>query len=78
MKTALSLPDDLFEAAEAEARRRNLSRSRLYSLALQEFLERHEAASVREKLDQVYGAEPSTVDEPLSRAQLKTLDSDEW
>lgn len=46
MKTAISLPDEVFEQAEKAARRLNLSRSELYSKALVEYLARHTDSQV--------------------------------
>jgi metal-responsive CopG/Arc/MetJ family transcriptional regulator len=42
MKTAVSLPDDLFRQADAAARRLRVSRSELYSKAIEEFLQNQE------------------------------------
>jgi len=41
MKTAISIPDDVFEAAEAAARRTGMSRSQFYVEALKLFLQTH-------------------------------------
>lgn len=41
MKTAISIPDDTFEAAERLARQRGLSRSELYAAAVREYLHRN-------------------------------------
>lgn len=41
MKTAISIPDDLFREVEASARRLKLSRSRLFASAAREYLARH-------------------------------------
>ncbi|MBI3183118.1 MAG: ribbon-helix-helix protein, CopG family [Myxococcales bacterium] len=41
MKTAISLPDDLFDAIEDCARRMHLSRSRLLALAARQFVAAH-------------------------------------
>ena len=41
MKTAISIPDDLFQAAELHAERVRKSRSQLYAEALAEYLARH-------------------------------------
>lgn len=56
MKTAISIPDAVFEAAETLAKRLGMARSELYSKAIAEYLERHRAAGVRERLDSVYAA----------------------
>ncbi len=44
MKTAISIPDDLFREVEACARRLKLSRSRLFASAAREYLARHGTA----------------------------------
>lgn len=53
MKTAISIPDDLFADAEQLARELNKSRSRLYGDAVREYVARHSADSVTEALDHV-------------------------
>ena len=78
MKTAISLPDDLFKAAESLAGRLGMSRSRLYAAALEEYLARHQARRVTEKLDAVYAAEPSELDPRLAAAQRRALKGSEW
>ena len=78
MKTAISLPDDLFESADALARRMGLSRSRLIAIALAEFVAKHRAAKVTDRLDAVYAAEPSRLDPAVQRAQRRTARKSEW
>ena len=51
MKTAISLPDDLFQAAERHRRRQGKSRSQLYAEALSEYLSRHGPDEVTEAMD---------------------------
>ena len=55
MKTAISLPDDLFESAEALASRLGVSRSQLYATALARLLAEHERGQVTARLDAIYG-----------------------
>jgi metal-responsive CopG/Arc/MetJ family transcriptional regulator len=78
MKTAISLPDRLFSSADALARRLGMSRSQLYATALAEYLAKHQAAKVTERLNSVYGSEPSGVDESLQRAQRRAVARTEW
>jgi predicted transcriptional regulator len=59
MKTAVSLPDDLFRAAEIAARRLNVSRSRLYAAALSHYLDRRQAVAVTERLNKTYAGRPA-------------------
>jgi len=46
MKTAVSVPDELFRQAEAEAKKLRISRSKLYASALSEFLDRKRSKSI--------------------------------
>ena len=78
MKTAISLPDDLFASADALAKRLGVSRSELYATAVAEFLAKHQDAKVTERLDEVYGQTPSRLERPLRRAQRRSLRSAEW
>ena len=78
MKTAISVPDRLFSAADGLARKLGMSRSHLYATALAEYVAKHQAARVTERLNAVYGAQPSTLDEGLSGAQRRALKRSEW
>ena len=73
MKVAVSLPDQVFEEAERVAKRLRVSRSRVYSQALQEFVKKHRGESIRESLDAVYGRESSDVDPVLTDLQARAL-----
>ena len=80
MKTAISLPDPLFQAAESLAKRMGLSRSELFQRALQAFLQEHKDTGVTEELNIVYaqGSEEAPIDPLLVRWQLDSLPKDEW
>jgi len=78
MKTAISLPDDLFESADALAQRLGVSRSELYATAVAEFLAKHQHSKVTERLDQVYTQQPSRLERPLQRSQARSLRMPEW
>ena len=78
MKTAISLPDELFNEAESLASRLGLSRSGLYAAALEEFISRHRAKRISERLDAIYSAESSDLDPGVARAQRKTLKRSDW
>jgi metal-responsive CopG/Arc/MetJ family transcriptional regulator len=78
MKTAISIPDQIFEEAERLAEERGLSRSELYSQAVAEFLKKQRHVGVRERLDAVYAAEDSALDPALARMQAQSLPKEEW
>ncbi|TLM73184.1 MAG: ribbon-helix-helix protein, CopG family [Actinobacteria bacterium] len=78
MKTAISIPDDLFAEADRLARESNQSRSQLYSRAVREYVARHSAESVTAALD-IVCAEVSPVDTAfVSAAARETLGRTEW
>ncbi len=54
MKTAVSIPDRIFRAAEKTAKRLGIPRSQLFARALEEFIGNHNRDSVTEKLNSVY------------------------
>ncbi len=78
MKTAVSVPDDVFDRAEALARREKRSRSEVYSAALREYVARHAPDDVTEALDRVV-AEVGEADDSFIRvAAERVLRSTEW
>ena len=78
MKTAISLPDELFAAADGLAERLGVSRSNLFATALAEFLAKHQSRRVTERLDTVYATESSALDPVVRKAQRKTILRDTW
>jgi metal-responsive CopG/Arc/MetJ family transcriptional regulator len=78
MKTAISLPDKLFESTDALARRLGLSRSQLVATALAEFVAKHRGRDVTRRLDAVYAQEPSGLDPATARLQARSLRSEPW
>jgi predicted transcriptional regulator len=78
MKTAVSVPDNLFRRAEAAARRLRVSRSQLYATAISEFLNRQQSDAITERLNEVYSRRPAKVDSALHSAQLKSVEKDSW
>ena len=80
MKTAISIRDEVFEAAERTARALGLSRSQLYSRAVSEFVAGHQREGVTERLDAVYGGSEtaSTLDTTLAALQSLSLPAEDW
>jgi metal-responsive CopG/Arc/MetJ family transcriptional regulator len=78
MKTAISIPDKTFNSADRLAKKMKMSRSELYARAVEEFVTEHARLNVREKLDQVYAAELSTMDPALAHAQAAVTTHEDW
>jgi metal-responsive CopG/Arc/MetJ family transcriptional regulator len=78
MKTAISIPDPIFEAAEQLARKSGVSRSKLYTTAIAAYVEKHRAAHITEQLNQLYATDDSSLDEVIQRLQTLSLSKEEW
>jgi hypothetical protein len=78
MKTAISVPDLVFKAADRLAKRRRVSRSQLYTEALVSLLKREGDDEVTARLDMVYGDDSSTLPPELRSLPAAILDKDEW
>jgi metal-responsive CopG/Arc/MetJ family transcriptional regulator len=78
MKTAISIPDDVFISADQLAKRLNMSRSELYTRAVQQYLAECRHFRVKEVLNKVYAAEDSSVDPQVVNSQAATIPSEEW
>lgn len=79
VKTAISIRDDIFEAAERTAATLGLSRSELYARAVAEFVEQCSGDRVTERLNEVYGDDGSSsdLDEVLAALQFHSLSAEE-
>jgi len=78
MKTAISIPDRLFNAAERAAKRQKISRSRFYARAVEAYLKTQQAKGVKEALDAVYATEDSSLDPGLAAAAYHILSKEKW
>jgi metal-responsive CopG/Arc/MetJ family transcriptional regulator len=72
------LPDDLFRLAEATARRLRVSRSELYAKAIAEYLKLQQDNAITDRLNDVYSHRSTKLDPGLHRAQLNSLERDDW
>ena len=78
MKTAVSVPDDVFEKVERLARRARKSRSEVFSAALREYVARHAPDEVTESMNDVWDKISGGGDEFVSRASRHILENSEW
>ena len=80
MKTAISIPDEIFEAAELTAKNLGVSRSELYATAVQEFVTRYRRDDVTAKLDALYGDDKtiSHLDPALQALQTRSVGETDW
>ncbi len=78
MKTAVSVPNEVFERAERLAKRLEVSRSELYSRALREYLARHAPDEVTEALNALCEELDTGPEEFVREAGRRVLESSDW
>lgn len=78
MKTAISIPDPLFEEAERVARSLKISRSRLYAAAIESYVRKHHPSEVTKSLNRVYGKKGNRPDSVVNALAVKILGQSEW
>ena len=78
MKTAVSIPDEIFEQADRLARRAGQTRSYVFSQALREYVARHSPEEVTQAMDEVCEAVGDQLDPFTAIAARRTLERIEW
>ena len=81
IKTAVSLQEDLFEQVETLASEMRISRSRLFALALEEFLQRYQSQQLLERINAAYDEAPDPSEQALQRRmrrQHRQIVESEW
>ncbi len=79
MKTAISIPDDIFEEAERAAKRLGVSRSELFTQAVKSFLATRMERNVTESYNLAFGdSEPDELERWRQETARRTLLSVEW
>jgi len=73
MKTAISLSDSLYEKAEETALYLGISRSKLYVMALEEFLTKNDGKLITEKINEIYGKIDTQEFEPYLNVGLESM-----
>ena len=78
MKTAVSIPDELFEQAERAARETGRTRSGLYADALRRYLGTMPDAGITARVNAVYGRISNELDPVLEALQYESLGVEDW
>lgn len=74
VKTAISIPEPLFNRAEAVAHSLQISRSQLIARAVDEFVKRYESRALLESLNRAYEDSPSAEE----REQMQSMRQKQW
>ena len=83
MKTAISLPDALYEDVEQTARAMGIPRSQLFARAVSEFIKRHKREEITQRLNEVYErienqTTPELRTEPSVESMRELTRNDTW
>ena len=78
MKTAISIPDPIFQEAEQLAQKLGMSRSELFTRAVTAFLKEKRQENITARLNELYEKEPSQLDPVIAQIQFASLPEDEW
>lgn len=78
MKTAISIPQEIFKSAEKLAGKMGVSRSQLYVSAIKSYVEAHEGEAITTRLNEIYGPIDSRLDPGLKKLQAKAISRNHW
>jgi len=78
MKTAVSVPDPVFKEAEKLKKKLKVSRSQLYSQAVDSYVKAHRRSDVTRQLDEVLKDVDSRLDPVMARLQSKVFRREKW
>ena len=81
VKTAISIQEPLFEQVEALASELNISRSRIFVLAIEEFIQRYQNRQLLEGINRAYDDLPDATEQlylEKTRQQQRKLMEGEW
>ncbi len=78
MKTAISIPDKIFVAADRYAKAHGLSRSNLYARAIEQFLDQNPADHITIQLNKVHQAKDSKLNKTVASLQFHSIEKEEW
>jgi metal-responsive CopG/Arc/MetJ family transcriptional regulator len=78
MKTAVSIPDDVFEQVERFARRTKRSRSEVFGAALREYIARHAPDEVTDAINRAVYEIGDQTEDFVAAAALRVLEKTEW
>ena len=74
----MSIPDDVFNAAEKASARMRVPRSRLYAEAIRAYVKAHSSEEITRRLNEVYACEASALDGETDGAALEVLRQETW
>jgi metal-responsive CopG/Arc/MetJ family transcriptional regulator len=78
MKTAISIPDQLYHKADRLAAKMQLSRSRLYVIAIERFVKEHQKEKITQDINDYIDLHGQPTDDVFTEGTLSDLKKVEW
>ena len=78
MKTEISVPNPIYEAAERLAAALGMSLSEFYVAALTAYVATYQNGDVTKRLDEVYAKEPSAMEQEMVAIQIASIGEEKW
>lgn len=78
MKTAISVPNDVFELSEKLAKKLKVSRSQIFAMGVKKLGEEYDDDKITEKLNKFYENERAEIDPVIMKMAALSLPKDEW
>lgn len=78
MKTAISVPNDVFELSEKLAKKLKVSRSKIFAMGVKKLGEELEKDEVTARLNEFYGKEKAEIDPVIMKMAALSLPKEEW
>lgn len=78
MKTAISVPNDVFELSERLAKKLKVSRSQIFAMGVKKLGEELDDDEITAKLNEFYSKEKAEIDPVAMKLALLSLPKEEW
>ncbi len=78
MKTAISVRDNLFQRIEKYAKTTKMSRSQLFSEAVEEYLDKREQETLKAKINEVCEKVDTSLNPFWKKKQSRILSKEKW
>jgi hypothetical protein len=78
MKTAISVPNDVFELSERLAKKLKVSRSQIFAMGVKKLGEDYEKDDITANLNNFYDKEKAEIDPVIMKMAALSLPNEEW
>jgi hypothetical protein len=78
MNTTISVDEITYRSAEETAAERGLTSSRLYALAIEEYISNHRIDAVTERLNAYYTTHKAVIGEDIRQSQYNLISREDW